>query len=43
MKAEVANVFFGFEGLVSVMLDVDPQIQKAMTLFPEAEKIAKLN
>jgi len=43
IKGEIANVFFGFEGLVSVMLDVDPQIQKALTLFPEAEKIAKLN
>ena len=43
LKGEIANVFFGFEGLVSVMLEVDPQIQKAMTLFPEAEKIAKLN
>ncbi len=43
LKGEIANVFFGFEGLVSVMLDVDPQIQKALTLFPEAEKIAKLN
>ena len=43
LKGEIANVFFGFEGLVSVMLDVDPQIQKALTLFPEAEKIANLN
>lgn len=43
LKGEIANVFFGFGGLVSVMLDVDPQIQKALTLFPEAEKIAKLN
>jgi carboxyl-terminal processing protease len=43
LKGEIANVFFGFEGLVSVMLDVDPQIQKALTLFPEAEKIARLN
>lgn len=43
LKGEIANVLFGFEGLVSVMLDVDPQIQKALTLFPEAEKIARLN
>ncbi len=43
LKGEIASIYFGFEGLVSVMLDVDPQIQKAMTLFPEAEKIAKLN
>jgi carboxyl-terminal processing protease len=43
LKGAIANVLFGFEGLVSVMLDVDPQIQKALTLFPEAEKIAKLN
>ncbi len=43
LKGEIASIYFGFEGLVSVMLDVDPQIQKALTLFPEAEKIAKLN
>lgn len=43
LKGRIAQVLFGFEGLVSVMLDVDPQIQKAITLFPEAEKIARLN
>jgi carboxyl-terminal processing protease len=43
LKAAIANVLFGYEGFVSVMLDVDPQIQKAVTLFPEAEKIAKLD
>lgn len=43
VKGAIANVFFGFEGLVSVMLDVDPQVQKALTLFPEAEKIARIN
>jgi carboxyl-terminal processing protease len=43
LKGEIASVYFGFQGLVSVMLNVDPQVQKALTLFPEAEKIAKLN
>ncbi len=43
LKGAIANVLFGYEGLVSVLLDVDPQIQKALTLFPEAEKIAKLD
>ncbi|HVN49339.1 MAG TPA: S41 family peptidase [Bacteroidota bacterium] len=42
LKAQVAEMFFGLEGYISVIADVDEQIQKAITLFPEAEKIAKL-
>ncbi|MGB2869171.1 MAG: S41 family peptidase [Bacteroidota bacterium] len=43
LKAFIAERLFGFEGRIAVMLDIDPQFQKALTLFPEAEKIAKLN
>jgi carboxyl-terminal processing protease len=40
-KAYIGRSLFGNEGSARVMLDVDNQFQKAMTLFPEAEKIAK--
>ncbi len=43
LKAQVAQVLFGTEGAIAVLVDVDPQIQKALTLFPEAMRIAKLN
>jgi len=43
LKGEIGSSLFGFEGLIAVMLEVDNQFQKALTLFPEAEKIAKLN
>ncbi len=42
LKAEIAQMIFGFEGSIGILVDVDIQIQKALTLFPEAEKIAKL-
>jgi carboxyl-terminal processing protease len=42
LKATIAQTLFGFEGWIAVMLDVDTQFQKALTLFPEAEKIAGL-
>ena len=42
LKAEIAQMIFGFEGSIGVLTGVDNQIQKALTLFPEAEKIAKL-
>jgi carboxyl-terminal processing protease len=42
LKAQIAQMLFGFEAYVTVMIDYDNQIQKALTLFPEAEKIAKL-
>jgi carboxyl-terminal processing protease len=42
LKAQIAQMIFGLEGYIGVMVGVDNQIQKALTLFPEAEKIAKL-
>ena len=42
-KATIARSFWGNEGWYPLMLTVDGQFQKALTLFPEAEKIAKLN
>ena len=42
IKAEIAQMIFGIEGCIGIMVEVDNQIQKALTLFPEAEKIAKL-
>lgn len=43
LKAHVAQNFWGNEGWYSVMLEVDTQFQKAIHLFPEATKLAKLN
>jgi carboxyl-terminal processing protease len=43
LKAEIARSFWGNNGSYRVMLEVDPQFQKAMTLLPEAVKFAKLN
>jgi hypothetical protein len=43
LKAEVARSFWGNNGSYRVMLEVDPQFQKAMELLPEAVKFAKLN
>ncbi|HTY38750.1 MAG TPA: S41 family peptidase [Bacteroidota bacterium] len=43
LKATVARNFWGNEGWYPLMLQVDAQYQKALSLFPEAEKIAKLN
>jgi hypothetical protein len=42
LKAGIAQMIFGFEGSIGILVGVDNQIQKALTLFPEAEKIAKL-
>jgi len=42
LKAQIAQMIFGFEGSIGILIDVDNQIQKALTLFPEAEKIANL-
>ncbi|MCZ7555699.1 MAG: S41 family peptidase [Bacteroidia bacterium] len=42
LKAQVARTLYGNEGQFRVILDVDPQFRKAMTLFPEAKKIAGL-
>ncbi len=43
LKATIARNFWGNEGWYPLMLQVDAQYQKALGLFPEAEKIAKLN
>ncbi len=43
LKAYIARAFWGNEGWFPVVLETDTQFKKAMTLFPEAEKIAKLN
>ena len=43
LKAEIARSFWGYNGWYTVMLQVDPQFQKAVTLLPEAVKFAKLN
>ncbi len=40
VKADVARDLFGNEGWYPVMRAEDVQVQKALTLFPEAEKIA---
>ncbi len=40
-KAYIARSLWGNEGSARVMLNEDTQFKKAMTLFPEAEKIAK--
>lgn len=42
IKAEIALLIFGREAEIDVLVDIDSQVQKALTLFPEAEKIAKL-
>jgi carboxyl-terminal processing protease len=39
-RASIAKGLWGNEGYARVMLNVDQQYQKAVTLFPEAEKVA---
>jgi hypothetical protein len=43
LRAQIAQMFFGTEGAIAVLVEVDVQVQKALTLFPEATKLAKLN
>ena len=43
LKAYVARNFWNNEGWYSVLLGIDNQVKKALTLFPEAEKIARVN
>lgn len=43
LKAQIARSIWGNEGWFSVMRPEDNQFQKALTLFPEAEKIARLH
>jgi len=42
VKAQIARTLYGNEGQFRSMLEVDPQYQKAVSLFPEARKIAGL-
>ena len=41
LKAEIGRSLFGNDGWYGVMLEVDPQFQKALTLLPEAAKFAR--
>jgi carboxyl-terminal processing protease len=43
IKAQIARSLYANEGWYSVMRSEDNQFQKALTLFPEAEKIARLH
>ncbi len=43
LKAYIARNFWGNEGWYSIVLTQDNQLEKALSIFPEAEKIAKLN
>ena len=43
LKAYIARSLWGNDGWYTVMLDVDPQLQKGISLFPEAQKIAGLD
>lgn len=43
LKATLARSFWGNDGWYPLMLQVDAQYKKALSLFPEAQKIAKLN
>lgn len=43
VKAFLARGIWGEEGWYTVMLQADPQMQKAMTLFPETQKVARLD
>ncbi len=43
LKAHVAQSLWGTEVWYQVMLGIDPQVTKALTLFPEAQKIAHLD
>ena len=39
IREEVLNTAFGRESGYRAALETDPQLQKALTLFPEAEKL----
>lgn len=42
IKAYVGRTVFNNNGFTSVMLSMDKQVKKALTLFPEAMKIARV-
>ncbi len=43
LKAFIARNYWGYEGVFLANFPIDNQIKKAILLFPEAEKIARLN
>ena len=43
LKASIAHSIWGSEARFQILLESDKQFQKALQLFPEAEKIARLN
>jgi carboxyl-terminal processing protease len=43
LKAQIARSYWRNEGWYPILLEIDPQFKKALLLFPEAEKLAKLN
>ncbi len=43
LKAYIARNYWNNEGWYSVLLGIDSQVKKAISLFPEAEKFARLN
>lgn len=43
LKAYIARNFWNNEGWYSVLLGIDNQVKRAISLFPEAEKFARLN
>ncbi|HWP82661.1 MAG TPA: S41 family peptidase [Bacteroidota bacterium] len=43
LKAHIARAFWGNDGWYPIVLEMDTQFKKGVSLFPEAEKIAKLN
>ncbi len=43
LKAYIARNYWNNEGWYSVLLGIDTQVKKALSLFPEAEKFARLN
>jgi len=42
LKSQVARTLYGNEGMFRAVMEVDPQLMRALTLFPEAKKIAGL-
>jgi len=43
LKATIARSLWNSDAWFQILLETDKQFQKALTLFPEAEKIARLN
>ena len=43
LKASIAHSLWGSDARFFILLETDKQFQRALSLFPEAEKIARLN